>query len=36
MYQKAMVEWERDRRMLELEHGELLSRVNYLADEVRS
>ncbi|KAH7885014.1 UNC-like C-terminal-domain-containing protein [Phlebopus sp. FC_14] len=33
MYQRTVHEWERQRLRLELEHGELLSRVNYLADE---
>ena len=34
MYQRTVHEWERQRLRLELEHGELLSRVNYLSDEV--
>ncbi|KIJ59034.1 hypothetical protein HYDPIDRAFT_118855 [Hydnomerulius pinastri MD-312] len=34
MYQRTVHEWERQRLRLELEHGELLSRVNYLTDEV--
>ncbi|EGN97942.1 hypothetical protein SERLA73DRAFT_169048 [Serpula lacrymans var. lacrymans S7.3] len=34
MYQRTVHEWERQRRRLEIEHGELMSRVNYLADEV--
>jgi len=34
MYQRTVHEWERQRLRLEFEHGELLSRVNYLADEV--
>lgn len=33
-YQRSMHEFDRYRRKLEIEHGELLSRVNYLADEV--
>jgi hypothetical protein len=36
MYQRTVQEWERQRRRFELEHGELISRVNYLADEVRN
>ncbi|THH09836.1 hypothetical protein EW145_g1726, partial [Phellinidium pouzarii] len=32
--QKTVNEWERQRRRLEREHGELLTRVNYLTDEV--
>lgn len=35
MYQRTVQEWERQRLRLEFEHGELLSRVNYLAEEVR-
>ncbi|KAG9308814.1 UNC-like C-terminal-domain-containing protein [Chiua virens] len=34
MYQRTVHEWERQRLRLELEQGELLSRVNYLTDEV--
>ncbi|KZT28717.1 hypothetical protein NEOLEDRAFT_1128893 [Neolentinus lepideus HHB14362 ss-1] len=34
MYQRSIHEFDRYRRKLEIEHGELLSRVNYLADEV--
>ncbi|KAF8835940.1 hypothetical protein BDN67DRAFT_974774 [Paxillus ammoniavirescens] len=34
MYQRTVHEWERQRLRLELEHGELLSRVNYLSDEI--
>lgn len=34
MYQRTVLEWERQRLRLELEHSELLSRVNHLADEV--
>ncbi|KAG0696085.1 UNC-like C-terminal-domain-containing protein [Suillus ampliporus] len=34
MYQRTVHEWERQRLRLEFEHGELLSRVNYLAEEV--
>ncbi|TFK48784.1 hypothetical protein OE88DRAFT_504862 [Heliocybe sulcata] len=34
MYQRSMHDFDRYRRKLEIEHGELLSRVNYLADEV--
>ncbi|KAF8123274.1 UNC-like C-terminal-domain-containing protein [Boletus edulis] len=34
MYQRTVHEWERQRLRLELEHGELLSRVNHLTDEV--
>ncbi|KAG1727066.1 UNC-like C-terminal-domain-containing protein [Suillus paluster] len=34
MYQRTVQEWERQRLRLEFEHGELLSRVNYLAEEV--
>ncbi|KAH0832375.1 UNC-like C-terminal-domain-containing protein [Lanmaoa asiatica] len=36
MYQRTVHEWERQRLRLELEHGELLSRVNYLSDEVNA
>ena len=35
-YQRSLLEMERHRRRLELEHGELMSRVQYLAEEVRS
>lgn len=34
MYQRTVHEWERQRLRLEFEHSELLSRVNYLAEEV--
>ncbi|KAL4066391.1 UNC-like C-terminal-domain-containing protein [Scleroderma yunnanense] len=34
MYQRTVLEWERQRLRLELEHSELLARVNHLADEV--
>lgn len=34
MYQRSLVELERYKRRVELEHGELMSRVNYLAEEV--
>ncbi|KAF9240646.1 hypothetical protein BU15DRAFT_61319 [Melanogaster broomeanus] len=34
MYQRTVHEWERQRLRLQVEHGELLSRVNYLSDEV--
>lgn len=34
MYQRTITEWERQRNRLEMEHGELLSRVDYLSDEV--
>lgn len=34
MYLRTVQEWERQRLRLELEHSELLSRVNHLADEV--
>ncbi|KDQ62107.1 hypothetical protein JAAARDRAFT_44619 [Jaapia argillacea MUCL 33604] len=34
MYQRSLHEFERYRRRLEVEHRELLSRVNFLADEV--
>ncbi|KIK85962.1 hypothetical protein PAXRUDRAFT_831944 [Paxillus rubicundulus Ve08.2h10] len=34
MYQRTVHDWERQRLRLELEHGELLSRVNYLSDEI--
>lgn len=34
MYQRTITEWERQRNRLEMEHGELMSRVNYLSDEV--
>ena len=34
MYQQTVLEWERQRLRLELEHSELLSRMNHLADEV--
>jgi hypothetical protein len=36
MYQRTITEWERQRNRLEMEHGELMSRVNYLSDEVCS
>ncbi|KAI5117994.1 hypothetical protein M0805_004491 [Coniferiporia weirii] len=32
--QRTVHDWEKQRRRLEREHGELLARVNYLADEV--
>jgi hypothetical protein len=35
MYQRTVNEWERQRNRLEMEHGELMSRVDYLSDEVR-
>lgn len=35
MYQRTVTEWERQRNRLEMEHGELMSRVDYLSDEVR-
>ena len=35
MYQRSLLEMEKHRRRLELEHGELMSRVQYLAEEVR-
>jgi hypothetical protein len=35
MYQRTIAEWERQRNRLEMEHGELMSRVDYLSDEVR-
>lgn len=35
MYQRSLLEMERHQRRLELEHGELMSRVQYLAEEVR-
>jgi hypothetical protein len=34
MYQRTVKEWERQRHRLEMEHWELMSRVDYLADEV--
>ncbi|KAF9220284.1 hypothetical protein BS17DRAFT_787861 [Gyrodon lividus] len=34
MYQRTVHEWEKQRLRLQLEHGELLSRVNYLSDEI--
>ncbi|KAI6027799.1 UNC-like C-terminal-domain-containing protein [Pisolithus microcarpus] len=34
MYMRTVQEWERQRLRLELEHSELLSRVNHLTDEV--
>ncbi|EIW81499.1 hypothetical protein CONPUDRAFT_165623 [Coniophora puteana RWD-64-598 SS2] len=34
MYQRSVHEWERQRLRLEMDHGELLERVNYLADEI--
>ena len=34
MYQRTIKEWERQKQRLEMEHGELMSRVDYLADEV--
>ncbi|KAG2338245.1 hypothetical protein BDR05DRAFT_992708 [Suillus weaverae] len=34
MYQRTVHEWERQRLRLEFEHSELLSRVNYLTEEV--
>ena len=34
MYQRSLLEMEKHRRRLELEHGELMSRVQYLAEEV--
>lgn len=34
MYQRTVHEWEMQRLRLEFEHGQLLSRVNYLSDEV--
>ena len=36
MYQRTVHEWERQRLRLEFEHGELLSRVNYLSEEVNA
>lgn len=36
MYQRTVHEWERQRNRLEMEHGELMSRVDYLSDEVCS
>ena len=35
MYQRSLLEMEKHRKRLELEHGELMSRVQYLAEEVR-
>lgn len=35
MYQRSLLEMERHQKRLELEHGELMSRVQYLAEEVR-
>ncbi|EIN12290.1 hypothetical protein PUNSTDRAFT_124219 [Punctularia strigosozonata HHB-11173 SS5] len=34
MYQRTIQELEKERRRIQYEHGELVSRVNYLADEV--
>ncbi|KAF7967756.1 hypothetical protein HWV62_11325 [Athelia sp. TMB] len=34
MYQRTVNEWERQRSRLEMEHGELMSRVDYLSDEI--
>lgn len=34
MYARSMHEWERQRKRLDTEFGELISRVDYLADEV--
>ena len=34
MYQRTVKEWEQQKQRLEMEHGELMSRVDYLADEV--
>jgi predicted nucleic acid-binding Zn-ribbon protein len=33
-FQRSMQDWERQRKRLEREHGELLDRIEYLADEV--
>jgi hypothetical protein len=35
MYQRTLLEWERQKNRLDIQYGELLSRVDYLADEVR-
>jgi hypothetical protein len=34
MYQRSLLDMERHQKRLELEHGELMSRVQYLAEEV--
>ena len=34
MYRRSLLEMERRRRRQELEHGELMTRVQYLAEEV--
>lgn len=35
MYQRSVVEFDRHRKRLDLEHVELMSKVNRLTDEVR-
>src|ERR1700722_2284146 len=35
MYQRTLLEWERQKNRLDVQYGELLSRVDFLADEVR-
>jgi len=34
MYHRTVQEWEKQRHRLEMDYGELKSRVNYLSDEV--
>jgi hypothetical protein len=34
MYQRTVHEWEKRQRQLQMDYGELMSRVEYLSDEV--